>query len=98
MPDVVAAYKKFHDKGFEIVGLSFDAELSDWKEAIKTWDMPWIHLSDLLYWQSVAAKLYDIHAIPDNILIDPDGIIVARNLRGRELEHWLEEIHKTPDR
>ena len=98
MPDVVAAYKKFHDKGFEIVGLSFDAELSDWKEAIKTWDMPWIHLSDLLYWQSAAAKLYDIHAIPDNILIDPDGIIVARNLRGRELEHWLEEIHKSSDR
>lgn len=54
--------------------------------------------ADLLYWQSVAAKLYDIHAIPDNILVDPDGIIVARNLRGRELEHWLEEIHKTPDR
>ena len=93
MPDLVKTYKKYHDKGFEIVGLSFDAELSDWKEAIKTWDMPWIHLSDLRYWQSEAGKLYDIHAIPDNILIDPDGIIVARNLGGRELEHWLEEIY-----
>ena len=94
MPDLVTAYKSFHDKGFEIVGLSFDAELSDWKDAIKTWDMPWVHLSDLRYWQSEAAKLYGIHAIPDNILIDPEGIIVARNLGGRELQGWLEEIFK----
>ena len=94
MPNVTAAYKKYHDKGFEIIGLSFDANLADWKEAIATWDMPWIHLSDLQYWQSKAAKLYGIRAIPDNLLIDPDGIIVARSLRGRELEAWLQEIFK----
>lgn len=98
MPDIVTAYKRFHDKGFEIVGLSFDAELSDWKDAIKSWDMPWIHLSDLRYWQSEAAKLYDLRAIPANILIDPEGVIVASNLGGRELEGWLEEIYKTPER
>ena len=94
MPNVTAAYKKYHDKGFEIVGLSFDAEAADWKDAIKTWDMPWVHLSDLKYWQSKAALVYGIHAIPDNLLIDPEGIIVARGLQGRELENWLAEIYK----
>ena len=93
MPFVTAAYKKYHDKGFEIVGLSFDAKLADWKAAIHSWDMPWIHLSDLQYWQSEAARVYDIHAIPDNLLIDPEGVVVARGLRGRELERWLESIY-----
>lgn len=94
MPNVTAAYKKFHAKGFEIVGLSFDAEMSDWQEAVETWDMPWVHLSDLKYWQSKAALVYGVHAIPDNILIDPEGIIVARGLRGGELDNWLSEIYK----
>lgn len=94
MPNVTAAYKKYHAQGFEIVGLSFDAEAADWKDAIKTWDMPWVHLSDLKYWQSKAALVYGIHAIPDNLLIDPEGIIVARGLQGRELENWLAEIYK----
>lgn len=94
MPNVTAAYKKYHAQGFEIVGLSFDADAADWKEAIETWDMPWVHLSDLKYWQSKAALVYGVHAIPDNILIDPEGIIVARGLRGLELETWLAEIYK----
>lgn len=92
MPNVVAAYKKYHDKGFEIVGLSFDADRDDWLNAIKTWNMPWIHLSDLNYWESKAGKVYKIEGIPDNILIDPDGIIVARDLRGPELDRCLSEI------
>jgi peroxiredoxin len=86
MPNVTAAYKKYHARGFEIVGLSFDAEMSDWKEAIETWDMPWVHLSDLKYWQSKAALVYGVHAIPDNILIDPEGIIVAR---GSGAASWI---------
>lgn len=94
LPNVVAAYKKYHDKGFEIVGFSFDADREDWLDAIKTWEMPWIHLSDLGYWQSKAGEVYDIHAIPDNILIDPNGIIVARDLRGPELERYLSKIFK----
>ena len=94
MPNVTAAYKKYHAKGFEIVGLSFDADAADWKEAVETWDMPWVHLSDLKYWQSKAALVYGVHAIPDNILIDPEGIIVARGLRGGELDNWLSEIYK----
>lgn len=94
MPYVVAAYKNFHEKGLEIIGLSFDADLQDWKEAIESWDMPWIQLSDLQYWQSKAAKVYNVHAIPDNILIDPDGIIVARGLRGPQLLARLAEIYE----
>jgi len=92
MPNVVAAYKKYHDKGFEIVGFSFDADRDDWLDAIKTWNMPWIHLSDLKYWESKAGEVYEIEGIPDNILIDPDGIIVARDLRGPELGRYLSEI------
>ena len=92
MPNVVAAYKKYHDKGFDVVGLSFDRDKEDWVEAIKDWGMPWIHLSDLKYWQSVAAGVYSVNSIPDNLLIDPEGTIVARGLHGKALEAKLAEI------
>ena len=89
MPNVVAAYKKFHNKGFEIVGFSFDANKADWIDAIKSWDMPWVHLSDLKAWNTKAGQVYDIQGIPDNILINPEGIIVARDLRGEQLDETL---------
>ena len=92
MPNVVAAYKKYHEKGFEIVGFSFDVDKDDWQYAIKSWDMPWIHLSDLKGWESEAGQIYGIRAIPDNILIDPKGTIVARDLRGSELEEYLSKV------
>jgi len=92
MPNVVAAYKKYHNKGFEVVGLSFDARKDDWVDAIKSWGMPWIHLSDLKYWESKAGEVYDIHAIPDNVLVNPEGVIVARGLRGASLEAYLSRI------
>ena len=92
MPNVVAAYKEYHDKGFDVVGLSFDRNKEDWVKAIKDWGMPWIHLSDLQYWQSVAAGVYSVNSIPDNLLIDPEGTIVARGLRGEALEAKLAEI------
>ena len=94
MPNVVAAYNQYHDKGFEIVGLSFDKDKDAWVKAIKDWEMPWIHLSDLKYWETVAAGVYSITGIPDNILVDPEGIIVARGLRGDSLEAKLAEIFK----
>ena len=94
MPYVVAAYKNYHAKGLEIVGLSFDADLDDWKDAIESWNMPWIHLSDLKYWQSKAGEVYGVHSIPDNLLIDPDGIIVDRGLRGPQLDERLSQIFK----
>ena len=92
MPNVVAAYKKYHAKGFEVVGLSFDREKNDWVKAIKDWDMPWIHLSDLKYWDSLASDVYNVNSIPDNLLIDPEGTVVARGLRGEALTSKLAEI------
>lgn len=94
MPNVVAAYKGYHDKGFEIVGISFDREKAGWVRAIREWDMPWIHLSDLKYWDTVASSVYGVNAIPDNLLISPEGIIVARGLRGPALEAKLAEVIK----
>ena len=91
MPNVVAAYKQYHDKGFEIVGLSFDREKDPWVKAIIEWQMPWIHLSDLKYWKSVAAEVYSVNSIPDNLLINPEGIVVARGLRGEALAKKLAE-------
>ena len=92
MPNVVKAYAKYHDKGFEVVGLSFDREKEPWVEAIKEWEMPWIHLSDLKYWKTVASDVYNVNSIPDNLLIDPEGTVVARCLRGDALEAKLAEI------
>ena len=94
MPNVVAAYKKYHAKGFEVVGLSFDREKEPWVAAIKDWEMPWIHLSDLQYWKTVASGVYNVNSIPDNLLIDPEGTIVARGLRGEALEAKLAEVIK----
>ena len=92
MPNVVAAYKKYHDKGFDVVGLSFDRDKEPWVKAIAEWEMPWIHLSDLKYWNSVPHEVYGVNAIPDNLLIDPEGTVVARGLRGEALEEKLAEV------
>jgi len=94
MPTVTAAYKQYHAKGFDIVGLSFDRDKDPWVKAITDWDMPWIHLSDLKYWKSVAVDVYSVNAIPDNLLIDPRGTVVARGLRGAALQQKLAEIFK----
>lgn len=94
MPNVIAAYEKYHPKGFEIVGISFDKEKEPWVKAIADWKMPWIHLSDLQDWKNAANAVYLVNMIPDNLLIDPEGIIVARGLRGAELEAKLAEVLK----
>ena len=85
MPNVKAAYERFHAKGFDVVGLSFDANADAWKAAIKRFEMPWTNLSDLKGWESAAAKKYKVNSIPDNILIGPDGRIIANGLRGEAL-------------
>jgi len=94
MPTVVSVYKKYHDKGFDIVGVSFDKEKGPWVKAIKEWDMPWIHLCEPHFGDSDVADLYSMKSIgiPDNLLIDPEGIIVARDLRGAKLESKLARI------
>lgn len=92
MPNVVVAYEKFHEKGLDIVGVSLDGQRTSWVEAIEKLKMPWVHLSDLKGWESLVTKLYKINAIPDNLLINPQGEIVARNLRGETLHEKLKEI------
>ncbi len=92
MPNVVAAYDKYHAKGFDIVGLSFDNKKEPWVKAINELKMPWTHLSDLKGWNTVASGIYNVNAIPDNLLIDPQGKIVARGLRADALHAKLKAI------
>ncbi len=89
MPNVKAAYAKYHEKGFEIVGVSLDNNREAWLKAITDLQMPWHHLSDLKYWDCAASRLYGVNGIPCTLLIDPQGIIIARNLRGKALDEKL---------
>ncbi len=91
-PNVVLAYNTFHDKGFDVFGVSFDKDHGKWVEAIAADNLRWTHVSDLQYWNSAAGKLYGIQSIPQNILISPDGIIIEKNLRGEDLQNKLAEI------
>lgn len=92
MPHVVAAYEKYHKKGLEMVSISLDNQKEAWVKAITALNMPWTHLSDLKGWQSVVCDVYKVWAIPDNLLINPQGEIVARNLRDEALHEKLKEI------
>ena len=92
MPNVLEAYNKYHAKGFEVVGISFDEKKEAWVNAIGKINMPWMQLSDLQGWKCAAAPAYKIDAIPDNILIDPQGKIIARALRGKALHSHLQKI------
>ena len=94
MPHVKAAYEKYKDKGFDVVGLSFDQEKEAWTGAIQSLALPWHHLSDLKGWKCVAGEVYGINSIPATLLVGPDGKIVANNLRGDALEKKLEELLK----
>ena len=89
-PGVVAAYQKFHDQGFDILGVSFDTNKEAWLAAIEKDSLTWTHVSDLQGWGNAAGALYSIAFIPQNALIK-DGMIVARNLEGAEL---MEEIER----
>lgn len=91
-PNVVLAYNKFRDKGFDVVGVSFDKDYDKWIEAIEADELTWAHLSDLKYWNCEAGKLYGIQSIPQNVLIDPNGIIIEKNLRGEDLQNKLAEL------
>jgi peroxiredoxin len=91
-PNVVAAYNKFKDKGFTVFGVSLDKSKDAWLQAIEKDNLTWTHVSDLAYWDSAPAKLYGIRAIPANLLIDKNGIIVAKNIRGEELQTTLEGL------
>ena len=92
MPHVTAAYQKYHTKGLDVVGISFDSKKDAWLNAIQTLNMPWINLSDLKAWDCLGGKIYKVNSIPDNLLIDPQGKIVARGLRGEALQAKLQEV------
>ncbi|MBC7743506.1 MAG: AhpC/TSA family protein [Flavobacterium sp.] len=91
-PNVVQAFKTFKDKGFTVFGVSLDRDRKSWLKAIKSDELNWSHVSDLKYWASEAAVLYGINAIPRNFLLDPQGKIIARDLRGPALIEKLNEL------
>lgn len=94
MPNVKALYEKYKNRGFDIVGLSFDNEAKAWTDAIDKMGLPWHHLSDLKGWKSLAASTYGINSIPATLLIGPDGKIVASGLSTPELDKKLEQLLK----
>ncbi|MCB0770712.1 MAG: TlpA family protein disulfide reductase [Flavobacteriales bacterium] len=101
-PNVVAAYDKYTQakftdaKGFEVYSVSLDRSREAWKQAIAQDDLKWkYHVSDLGFWNSKGAKLYGVNSIPMSFLVDPEGIIIAKNLRGMALHQELDKHVKS---
>jgi peroxiredoxin len=91
-PNVVVAYNKFKSKNFTVLGVSLDRDRSPWLQAIKDDGLAWTQVSDLKFWSNEVARLYKVEGIPQNFLIDPNGKIVGKNLRGPSLEAKLCEL------
>lgn len=93
-PNVVKMYNKYHNKGFEILGVSLDNNQGNWEKAIKKDGLTWKHVSDLKQWDSKVVPLYGVTGIPMTVLLDKEGRIIARDLRGASLEAKLAELIK----
>lgn len=100
-PNIIAAYNKYKDatfkngKGFTVLSVSLDMKKDKWEEAIKKDGLLWpYHVSDLKGWKNEAAIIYKISSVPTSYLIDKDGIIVAKNLRGDQIEKQLKKLKK----
>lgn len=93
-PNIVKAYNSFKDKNFEILGVSLDNKRDPWIAAIKKDELPWYHVSDLKGWKNEVSELFGIRSIPQNLLINPEGKIIARNIAGNELEETLNRFLK----
>lgn len=91
-PSMVALYNDYHPKGLEMVGISLDKTHKAWKEAVEKDNLTWTHISDLKYWNSDAAKLFVVSAVPLTILVDQNGKIVARGLHGKALREAVENL------
>ncbi|MBO6052018.1 MAG: AhpC/TSA family protein [Bacteroidales bacterium] len=92
-PHVVAMYQKYHDKGFEVFSVSLDRDKESWKRAIAADGLVWPnHVSDLKYWSSEAARTYGVSSIPSTFLLDQNGRIIAKNLRGEALSNALKQL------
>ena len=88
-PNLVKAYNQLKGKNFEVVGVSLDQGKPAWENAVKTDGLPWIHVCDLKGWKNEVAVMYGINSVPQNLLINPEGIIIAKNLRGEDLTEKL---------
>lgn len=91
-PNVVKVYEQYKEKGFDVLGVSLDRSKDEWVKAIATDKLPWTQVSDLLFWNNAAAKLYAVNSIPANFLLDEKGIIIAKNLRGDALLDKVKEL------
>ena len=91
-PNVVAAFNKYRNKNFTILGVSLDKAKPAWQEAIQMDNLTWTHVSDLQGWANAAAQQFQIFSIPQNILVDPEGKIVGKNLRGTQLDRKLAKV------
>jgi hypothetical protein len=87
-------YNKYHSKGFNILSVSLDEKIDNWKAAIMKDGLTWNHVSDLKGWHSEFATMYGIQAIPQTILIDAEGKIIARNVMGEDLDEMLNDLLK----
>lgn len=93
-PNLVKAYQEMKDKNFEVVGVSLDQGKGAWEAAVKKDNLPWIHVSDLKGWKNAVAELYGVSSVPQNFLINPQGMIIAKNLRGENLTEQLKALIK----
>ncbi|WP_343486229.1 TlpA disulfide reductase family protein [Allomuricauda sp. d1] len=91
-PNIVSVYEKYKDKGFNVLGVSLDRKKEDWEKAIINDSLSWSHISNLKYFQDPIAQLYNINSIPASFLLDENGVIVAKNLRGPALEAKVAEL------
>lgn len=91
-PNILKAYNAYKEKGFTVIGISLDNNAANWKKAILDNKMPWTQLSDLKGWKNEVSTYYGIYAIPSNLLIDPSGKIIARDIRGAMLENKLKQL------
>ncbi|MDQ7917792.1 TlpA disulfide reductase family protein [Mesonia sp. MT50] len=92
MPNVVEVYKKYHEKGLNILSVSLDKEKSEWMDAIKKFGMNWDHVSILNGWDDPAVRLYQVSSIPMNYLLDEDGKVIEVKLKGADLEKKMQEL------
>ena len=91
-PNLVKTYSKYKDEGFEIYSVSLDRSRKNWVKAIEDDHLDWTHVSDLKYWNSLVVDLYGFSGIPHTVLLDEQGRVIAKNLRGEALGEKLEEV------
>lgn len=91
-PNVVETFNAYKDKNFTVIGISLDYNKNAWMKAIADDQLTWTHLSDLKYWDSEIAALYGVRGIPANVLLDPNGVIIAKNITGEDLPNTLKAV------